>query len=215
MLNGNARRHNNFRCRIAQQMAADDTVAVIQHQFAQSIAQLVLGNKTTGIRHRQLLYVITGTECFQFLFGLSHPGNFRIGIDHTRYAVVVHRILHSQNVINRHLTLTNCRMRQHGTACYVATGINTRMGGLHVLIHFHTVTQQFDIQLIQPCLAEVCLAPYAYQNFPGLYQRSLAVFFNGHPFMGHSRHFRAQIEVDATLQILRTQHASGLLVHCP
>ena len=71
MLNGNARRHNNFRCRIAQQMAADDTVAVIQHQISQTIAQLVLGNKPAGIRHRQLLYVITGTECFQLLIGLS------------------------------------------------------------------------------------------------------------------------------------------------
>lgn len=82
-------------------------------------------------------------------------------------------------------------------------------------IHHMYKTREERREKVEKILAEVCLAPYAYQNFPGLYQRSLAVFFNGHPFMGHSRHFRAQIEVDATLQILRTQHASGLLVHCP
>ena len=159
--------------------------------------------------------MIAGAGGFQFFFGLPHSGDFRIGIDHTRYAVVVHHILYSQNMVNRHFTLTNRGVRQHGAPRYIAAGVNTGMGRLHMLIHLHAVAQQLDIQFVQSRLIEIRLTAYAYQNSSGLYQGGLAVLFDSHPLLGHRRYFRIQIEVHAPFQIFRTQHAARFLVHRP
>ena len=174
VLNGNTRHYDHLRCRIAQQVAADNPFVIVQYQFAQPVSQFVFGNETSGIRHRQLLYVIAGAGGFQFFFGLPHSGDFRIGIDHTRYAVVVHHILYSQNMVNRRFTLTNRGVRQHGAPRYIAAGVNAGMGCLHMLIHLHAVAQQLDIQFVQSRLIEI--RPTLTKTLPASIREALPSF---------------------------------------
>ena len=59
-----------------------------------------------------------------------------MSIDDTRDSVIAHRVIFpTDDMVDRHLALTDRRMRQQGEACDVSSSVDSRVRRLHVGIH--------------------------------------------------------------------------------
>jgi len=116
-------------------------------------------------------------------------------------------------MIDSNFTFTNGSMCQHRVSGNITTGINTRMGSLHMFIHLHTVAQQFNVQFIQTDLGQVSFPTHTDEYLFGFDKCSLTFLFNSDTLFADFNYFGIQMEINPTLLIFRTQHATGFLIH--
>ena len=116
-------------------------------------------------------------------------------------------------MIDSNFTFTNGSMCQHRVSGNITTGINTRMGSPHMLIHLHTVALQFNVQFIQTDLGQVSFPTHTDEYLFGFDKCSLTFLFNSDTLFADFNYFGIQMEINPTLLIFRTQHTTGFLIH--
>ena len=115
-------------------MHAQDAVVVGVRKDLHQAGALVGGQRATGGRERELAGAVGLAVGLEFLLGLAHPGDLRMGVDDRRDAIVVDQRFVASQPFDHHDPFLHALVRQHGTAHHVADGVDLRrIGGAKVV----------------------------------------------------------------------------------
>ena len=97
-------------------------------------------------------------------------------------------------------------MGQHGKAGDVPTGIDVRVGGLHVFVYLYAVSEKFDAQCFDAQVFRVGFSSDTDQYLVDLNCLSLSVLFHNHAVGCDFDDFGFKKEFDALFGIFGPQH---------
>ena len=189
-----------------------------QQHLAQAVDTLVLGHETSGIGHRQFLHPVVHAGLPQRLFGGTHAGHLRVGVDHAGDGTVAHRIGLTQYVADSHFGLAYGRVGQQRHSVEVAAHVHAFDRRLHVLVDTQAAAfGLFERQVLQSEPARHRPTAHAHQQPLGrdLASPLFVLIRHTDALVGlrHGRHLRLQQEAHAPFGIGLLQHGGNLAVH--